>query len=162
MRHAKAEPAGSAPDEIRPLALKGRRQATAVAGMLNDLEIRPDTIWCSTALRTKQTLELVNAKLDHQAPVEFRSELYVARVRDVLTMVQALDAVSTLLIVGHEPVMSATAAYLASENSHQGAYYQARIGVPTASFMVLESELPWAQWDSKAIDLQLLARPEVL
>lgn len=162
MRHAKAEPAGSAADEIRPLALKGRRQATAAAGMLNELEIVPDTIWCSTALRTKQTLELVNGKLDNPAPVEFRSELYIARVRDLLTMIQELDGVSTLLIVGHEPVMSATAAYLASEQSDQGAYYQARIGVPTASFMVLESQLPWAQWDGKAVDLQMLARPEVL
>ena len=162
MRHAKAEPAGATSDEARPLALKGRRQATTVAGMFNEMEIIPDAVWCSSALRTKQTLELVNGKLNTSAPVEYRPELYSARVRDLVTMVQGAADVSTLLVVGHEPVMSATAAFLANQESNEAAYYQARIGVPTASFLILESTAPWQQWGAKCITLTGLERPEVL
>lgn len=161
MRHAKAEPAGATSDEARPLALKGRRQATTVAGMFNEMDIVPDAVWCSSALRTKQTLELVNGKLNTSAPVEFRSELYSARVRDLVTMVQGATDISTLLVVGHEPVMSATAAFLANQESDDGAYHQARIGVPTASFMILESAAPWDQWGAKNVALMSLGRPEV-
>lgn len=161
MRHAKAEPAGATSDELRPLALKGRRQATAVATMLNESGIAPDAVWCSSALRTKQTLELVNGKLQTPAPVQFRPEIYAARVADLVTMIQSAEETQTLLVVGHEPVVSATAAYLAGDDSDQGAYYQARIGVPTASFLILESEQPWAQWSAHSVVLKGLARPEI-
>ncbi len=129
--------------------------------MFNELGLVPDAIWCSAALRTRQTLELVSGKLDQPAPVSYLAELYTARVRDLIDMVKDAGAAQTLLVVGHEPIMSATAALLANEDSDQGAYQQARVGVPTACFMVLESELPWDQWDSRSVALTMLGRPVV-
>ena len=116
LRHAKAERSGGVVDELRPLALRGRMQASGVASSLRADELVPDEVLCSAAIRTRQTCELVLGGFGDAAPesVEYLDALYGAGVLDVLALVRAVDdRIRTLLVVGHEPAMSATAARLA-------------------------------------------------
>ncbi|MNI89357.1 hypothetical protein D3C73_1467490 [compost metagenome] len=86
--------------------------------------------------------------------------LYAAGVRDVLDMVRGADSrVRTLLVVGHEPSMAATAAHLAGPGSDSGALAQVRVGVPTATYSVLESSTPWGEWDGAVANLSYVGRP---
>lgn len=147
LRHAKAERSGGVVDELRPLALRGRVQALGVGASLRTSELVPDQVLCSAAVRNRQTCELVLGGLGDMAPerVEYLDALYGAGVLDVLALVRAVDArIRTLLIVGHEPTMSATAARLAGPESDVAGTARVRIGIPTATFAVIETREPWA------------------
>ncbi len=163
LRHAKAEPAHeAATDAQRPLALKGRRQASRVGMALTAAGLVPDLALVSSSLRTRQTWDLARAHLDGvEAAVEVRDELYEASVADVLDLVRAVDpSVRSVLVLGHEPTMAATAAYLAGPGSDDAALAQVRVGVPTATYSVLESaEHPWSKWGKGAARLVHVGRP---
>ncbi|MBD8077599.1 SixA phosphatase family protein [Cellulosimicrobium arenosum] len=161
LRHAKAEPAGSVDDVLRPLALSGRRQAPRVGEALRSSGLVPESVLCSSALRTRQTWELLAAHLGDVEPDVLTSDvLYAAEVGDVLDLVRATDPrVRTLLVVGHEPTMAATATYLADPASDDGALAQVRVGVPTATYSVLESAAPWQEWDKRGSLLTYVGRP---
>jgi phosphohistidine phosphatase len=162
LRHAKAEPArGEVPDDMRPLALRGRSQAGAVGKALSSAALAPDVALVSTALRTRQTWELLSHHLgDSRVDVRLRPEIYEAAVADVLGLVRGLDAhVGTVLVVGHEPTMAATAAHLAGPGSDDAALAQVRVGVPTATWSLLESDLEWADWGRSGARLVEVSRP---
>ncbi len=163
MRHAKAEPAGSVSDEMRPLALNGRRQANAAGRLLAELGVVPDRVMVSGALRTRQTWELLSNGLDLEASfAEITDALYLAHPQDVLSIIGQFDGLcSTALIVGHEPTMSALAAHLGGADSDMDAYNKVRFGLQTSAFAVLESPLPWESWGEASARLALSARPHV-
>ena len=148
LRHAKAEPAGAVVDHERPLALVGRRQASAVGAALAAAGLAPSHVLCSSALRTCQTWELARAALAvagaTPAVVTVSDDLYDASTGDLVAAVQALpDAAATVLVVGHEPTMSHAATTLAGPGSDEATVVRARMGVPTAAWSVLEHDGTW-------------------
>ncbi|MEG3613856.1 MULTISPECIES: SixA phosphatase family protein [Isoptericola] len=164
LRHAKAEPARDPlPDADRPLALKGRKQAGRVGMALTAAHLVPDLALVSSSLRTRQTWDLAAAHLAGRdaITVDVRDELYAASIRDVLELVRGAGSdATTVLVVGHEPTMAATAAYLADRDSDDAALAQVRVGVPTATYSVLHAEdLPWSQWGKKSATLLRVGRP---
>ena len=75
---------------------------------------------CSTATRTRQTLE--RTRID--APVNFVDRLYDATPGAVIEEINGVESrfgpdVETLLVIGHEPAMSALALGLASRRRQQ-------------------------------------------
>jgi phosphohistidine phosphatase len=164
LRHAKAEPSsGSTPDFDRPLALNGRRQASRVGMALTAAGLVPELVLVSSALRTRQTWELARGHLGGhpKVPAQVHDELYAASVSDVLDLVRAVDpGIKTLLVVGHEPTMAATAAYVADKSSDDAALAQVRVGVPTATFSVLNAtKQPWSEWGKRSAALVRVGRP---
>lgn len=160
LRHAKAEPAGRITDELRPLALTGRRQCPDVAAGLRAAGLAPEHVLVSSAVRTRQTWELVRTSLGDEPEPEtvVDDRLYGARPVDVVDLLRALDdRVRQVLVVGHEPTMSGTAALLAAEG--EAAHLsQVRTGLPTGTFAVLE--LPaWSRLDGGAGRLLDVVRP---
>ena len=64
LRHAKSSWADPAlPDHERPLASRGRRDAKRIAKHLVRLGIEPELVLCSSAQRTRETLELLRPAL---------------------------------------------------------------------------------------------------
>ncbi|WP_425953950.1 SixA phosphatase family protein [Xylanimonas sp. McL0601] len=162
LRHAKAEPGrDEVPDEMRPLATNGRKQAGGVGKTFSAAGLAPELALVSTALRTRQTWDLLAKHLDGpQGEVRLEPELYEASVADVLELVRSVaDGVRTVLVVGHEPTMAATAAHLAGPGSDDAALAQVRVGVPTATYSVLESEDAWADWGRSRARLLTVTRP---
>lgn len=142
LRHAKAEAGGV--DEQRPLALAGRRQCPAVGAGLVDRGLLPGRVLVSSAVRTRQTWDLVRGSLGEvDAEVRITERLYLAGAEEVLALVgEVPDDVTTVLVVGHEPTMSATAAVLARTGADLGPQ-DVRTGLPTAGYAVVQ--LPsWA------------------
>ena len=162
LRHAKAEPGGRVPDALRPLALPGRKQAVRVGAALASLGLVPDGVLCSDAVRTRQTWELLRPGLGDAVPeVLVTEEVYSAGPEDMLRLVRtSADALRTLLVVGHEPVMSAVAAHLAGPGSDSAGLAQVRVGVQTATYVVLEAQSPWADWSAAGALLTHVGRPE--
>ena len=148
LRHAKAEHPDGMSDHVRPLALNGRRQSGRVGTALATQDVVPDLVWCSSSVRTRQTWELVRSTLGTTPPVEYLDEVYEAGVRGLLALVAtAPPTVRTLLVVGHEPTMSHAAATLAGPESDDAARARVQVGVPTASWSLLELD---GEWDDVA------------
>jgi phosphohistidine phosphatase len=102
LRHAKAEVGLGLADHERPLAERGRRDAAAMGGFLRAEGLEPDLVLCSTALRTRQTLE----GLGLDAPVRFERSIYTGDGYDLLTLVNLVEEeFRTVLLVGHNPAV---------------------------------------------------------
>lgn len=161
LRHAKAEPHGGVADELRPLAVLGRRQSGDVGVRLATSGLVPEVVLVSSAVRTRQTWELVRAALgDAPAPeVLVTDDLYEAGPRDVLALLHGVDErVASVLVVGHEPTMSTLAVLLADPTPPVGELATLHHGLPTAGYAVLAPQA-WAGLDRAGARLLEVARP---
>ena len=111
MRHAEAAHPGGFRDHDRPLSTHGSRDAVA-AGQWIRARVSPvDTVLCSTATRTRQTLEASGIA----APVEYVDDLYGGGIDDIVEVISRAPAdARTLLVIGHAPGIPATAYELAA------------------------------------------------
>lgn len=160
LRHAKAEHSGVS-DELRRLTTTGRRQASAVGAALAASGLVPDTVLVSSSVRTRETWDLLAEGLaaDVDPDVVISDVLYRAHVDDVLGLVHAVDErVRTLLVVGHEPAISATAAWLAGGGS-SAHLAQVGTGLPTGAYAVLELDTPWPELVRLGAALRDVVRP---
>jgi phosphohistidine phosphatase len=118
LRHAKSswdDPA--LPDHARPLAPRGRRDAKRIAKHLDRLGITPTLVLCSPALRTQQTLDLLRPALAEVA-TQIEAQLYGASSETLLTRIRSVpEAVSSALLIGHNPGLQDLALMLASDGA---------------------------------------------
>ncbi len=120
LRHAKA--ASDAPwggdDRQRPLTARGRRDAAALGKRLAadpvDLDLdhvaggvpRPELALCSSAVRTRQTTDLVAEGMGGGLPVDAFHPLYGADPDLLFQYVREIDESATsALLVGHNPTV---------------------------------------------------------
>ncbi len=104
VRHAKSAWPDGVPDPQRPLNKRGRRDAPAAGRWLRDRVGRVDAVVCSPAIRTRQTWQLMAAELDGAPAPVFDERVYAGTCDTLLAVVQGIsDAVSSALLVGHNP-----------------------------------------------------------
>ena len=105
LRHAKTEPGGGATRDIdRVLLERGRRDAAAMAKYFKAHGHGCDAVLCSNAARTRETLSIFQPIACAGAPVEVRSDLYLAEASEILALLRELeDDVNSVLIVCHNP-----------------------------------------------------------
>ncbi len=156
LRHAKS----AWPDVLdheRPLADRGQRDAPTMGRWLRAAGHVPDHVLCSTARRARETWHLVQPELLAAPPVSFERQVYEASGASLLKLArQAPPAVTTLLIVGHDPGIPGLALTLAGGATPAGGgagtaavppavIDRMRAKFPTAAIAVLELAGPWAQ-----------------
>jgi phosphohistidine phosphatase len=101
-------------DHDRPLSARGVRDGGRVAAHLQSLKARVELVFCSSAVRTRQTLELVRPALG-DAQVEIEEQLYGASADTLLARLQGIpDSVGSALMIGHNPGMQDLALSLAA------------------------------------------------
>ena len=170
LRHAKsAWP--DVPDDERPLARRGRRDAPVMGRWLRVNGLVPDQVLCSTARRARQTWQLAQDGLGAAPPVSFERRVYQASAEQLLDLVRGVPpAVKTLLIVGHDPaiqelaLMVAQTAQSAGGDGGSGAVADAgldqmRAKFPTAAVAVLEFTGSWDQLGPGTARLTAFAIP---
>lgn len=145
IRHAKAEaPRAGLDDHERALTLEGRTSASDLATTLLDQGIAIQLALVSSAVRTQQTWKLMAGAF---ADAELRTveALYETHVGGVHHELVGLDeSVETVAVVGHEPTISATAAWLAGPGSSTKALQRVAHGLPTGTAAVLDFDGAWA------------------
>jgi phosphohistidine phosphatase len=111
LRHAKsswAEP-GMA-DIDRPLAPRGQRTAALMGKAMAERGFLPDLILCSPTRRTRETLAALKPHLGKKTPVAIADDLYETRSKDYRDAIAASGKnADSLLVIGHNPTMQATA-----------------------------------------------------
>lgn len=142
LRHAKSDYPPRAADHSRPLAPRGIREAALAGDWLRANVPAIDEVLCSTATRTRETLERTGI----QSPTRFRDELYDAAPGSVIAVINDVDdAIRTLLVIGHEPAMSSVALGLAGAPGTDAAVaQQISEKFPTSSIAVLHVSGSWA------------------
>lgn len=138
VRHAKSDWGDPhLPDHDRPLNDRGMRDAPRMAERYAEQGFRPDVILSSTALRARTTAEAFAAALG--IAVSLDPDLYGAPASALLAAAAATGAPAVML-VAHDPGMSALASRLSSDQIDH---------MPTcavATFTWLEDD--WAVVDS--------------
>ena len=105
-RHAEAASLEGGSDHDRPLTSGGERTAAAMGRWLRDHMDRLDSVWCSSALRARQTWELAARALPGPPEASYQRDIYHAGADDLLDLVRdAPDGVQSLLVVGHNPTL---------------------------------------------------------
>ncbi len=105
MRHAKSSwKEQELPDHDRPLKKRGRKDIANMAKILKKKALVPDLILSSTAVRSKDTAELMAEKLGYKGDLELVENFYMAEPEVYIQKTATVpDSVQTLLIVGHNP-----------------------------------------------------------
>ncbi len=115
LRHAETEFPKGTGDHDRTLTNKGEEKAVMLGKVMKDNALYPDYAICSTATRTRQTLENVA----HSLPAfeqDFQDDIYHASMEDLLSAVQNLpEERSAVLVVGHNPSIFGLAATLSEK-----------------------------------------------
>jgi phosphohistidine phosphatase len=144
LRHAKSSWADeSVPDLQRPLAPRGRRAAQQLARYLRDHRIAPEVVLCSPALRTLQTLELIQPGLGAHAEVLIEDDLYGAGEDQLLARLRSVpDDVGSVLLIGHNPGIQDLAVLLVGGGADRD---QLRAKFPTAALATIGVARGWAR-----------------
>lgn len=146
LRHAKSDRSVSGASDLdRPLNARGRDTAPRIGAYMARHKMIPDLVLCSTAKRTRETLELVMAKFDGEPPVRFDERLYTATPERILDVLHAASGgASTVLVVGHNPGLQALAVLLIASGDLD-ARERLHEQFPTAGLAVIDFALP--AWD---------------
>ena len=136
MRHSKAASPEGVADHERPLADRGLKDAPPAGRWIAERGLLPDLVLASDSLRTRQTTELVlRGMAAGEVDVDYLPELYSTSVHQLMHLVAGTaEDVTTLLVVGHEPTMSATVQVMCGSP----------VSFPTSAVAALEIDGTWA------------------
>lgn len=117
IRHANAEQDADVRDFERPLSKRGLAEAQEVARRFQERGFKPDLILLSAAVRTRETAETFARELGVPARLlQADDSLYLADGEHILSIIRGIGPrVSHLMVIGHNPGISAAAISLAPE-----------------------------------------------
>jgi phosphohistidine phosphatase len=143
LRHAKSNWSNpSLPDQARPLAKRGRRDAERIAKHLVRIGIEPQLVLCSSAERTRETFELVQPALGTTSRVSLEAELYAASSAELLERIRGVsEQVASVMLIGHNPGLQELALALASAGAE---LERLKTKFPTAALATLT--IPETRW----------------
>lgn len=143
LRHSKAGHTNKKilDDHERTLTEKGVGFCADIARHLRKFDPLPEQVLCSTAVRAKQTTELVLAQLGKELPIEFSGNLYLATPGIVLSTLRATDkGIDSLLVVGHNPGLQEFALMLAGSGDKKK-FRAMRSAFPPPSLAVFDLDV---------------------
>lgn len=121
IRHSNAVDPGTPEyedDSQRPLSEKGREKMRKIASALVGLGVKPDVILSSPFARAAQTAEILAKRLKYKNEIAFSDSLVpVGNADTLIGEINEKYSVDELVLVGHEPSMSALVGVLAAGNS---------------------------------------------
>jgi phosphohistidine phosphatase len=161
LRHAKSswEDRGLA-DHDRPLAPRGRRAAKLIAEHLRRERVAPALVLCSSAQRTRETLERIAPALGEQVPVQIERELYAASEHRLLERVRGVEeSVESVMVIGHNPGVEQLALSLAVSGENLAAV---RRKYPTGALATLEFAGRWRELGPGSAELADFVTPKQL
>jgi phosphohistidine phosphatase len=162
LRHAKA--AAALPgmgDFDRPLDAAGVSEARRVGAAMAARNMLPLTVLCSASLRTRQTLDEIEAFLPAEIHERiFSKALYSADAQGYLDEIRAASA-RALLVIGHNPTTEELGSLLVSRRDRQAAGLLLQ-GFPTGALAHLEFDGALADIKPYTCALAAFLRPKDL
>lgn len=153
MRHAKAEPAG-ATDFERRLAERGRVDAEEAGRWLTARGVEPEQALVSAAVRTQETWDALVEGAGWDLEPDLLEGLYSAGTQTALDLLREVDdAVTGVIVVGHNPTIASLAALLDDGEGDEEAGNQLALGFPTSALAVFDYDGTWSELDEASASL---------
>ena len=113
LRHGKSEVV-AVTDIDRNLTTQGEKDVLKVSSKLMSTEgWKPELVICSDAKRAEQTKNLFLSNFVEKVPILIEHKLYSGDSNDILCLLSQQDpAISQILLVGHNPLLSQLASHL--------------------------------------------------
>jgi len=140
LRHAKSSwEQPELADHDRPLNKRGKSAAPLMGKLLQDQDLIPDLILCSSAVRTHKTALLVAEACTYSGDIKQTRELYQADPQDYVDILRHVaDKHTRVLVVGHNPGLEMLVEALTGEAT----------SMPTAALAHIELSLKrWRDLD---------------
>ena len=136
LRHAKSSwKHPELADHDRPLNKRGKRTAPLMGALLQDEDLSPDLILCSSAVRAHMTALLVAKASAYAGKIKQTPRLYLAEPKTYVEVLRQVDEKhGHVLVVGHNPGLEALIEALTGE----------AMMMPTAA--LVKVELPLKRW----------------
>ena len=162
LRHAKSAQGDPAqPDYARPLNMRGRDAASAMARAMRGLSLAPELVLVSSARRTLQTLEAFEP-WGKMPAVQTLDALYLASEDELLDIVRAAPAATTsVMVIGHNPGLHELALMLAGDaiaDAESTARWMGD-GFPSGSLAEFSVSCPWPELRAGATRLTRFMAP---
>lgn len=105
MRHAKSSWKDTELSDIdRPLSKRGKQDAPFMGAVLKEKELVPQLILSSTAVRARQTAELLTAACNFGGDIRYLDSFYLAEPSAYLHGLTDLpDVLERVMVIGHNP-----------------------------------------------------------
>lgn len=163
LRHAKSDWPDGCEDAMRPLSERGRRDAPEMGKAIARTGIVPGLALVSTAMRTRQTWELVAPQLGGKVAMREESGLYGASGQALLDFARdTADDVETLLVCAHNPGIEQLARSFA-KSGDSDAIRRVEKKYPTCGLAVIELPIDrWSDASPPAGRLEMFLTPKIL
>jgi phosphohistidine phosphatase len=146
-------------DRDRPLAPRGRRASELIAGHLRREGIAPSPVLCSSATRTRETLQRVIPALD-ASDVSIEDELYGASSEGLLQRLREVPGdLESVMLVGHQPAIQELALDLAGDGAELA---RLRGKFPTGALATLLFAGDWSELAPGSAELVAYVKPKEL
>lgn len=107
MRHAAAESIGGHDDKLRSLSFQGKGELVRVVATRLGLFDEVSCVLCSSAIRTRQTLDAIQEILHPSCEIHYLDSLYHAAAATIIEEISLVDDKHKgILVVGHNPGIS--------------------------------------------------------
>lgn len=109
MRHSqKDESNPNTYDYDIELSKLGLEDTHKMATKLKELDVTPDLIVSSPAIRARQTADIIASEINYSKAVMYNEVIYQAFLNELLeSITYTYDTIDTLFIVGHNPSLTA-------------------------------------------------------
>ncbi len=144
LRHAKSSWGAPAQDDFdRPLNKRGRIAAPLMGAYIKATIGAPDCILCSSAIRTRETLDLLLPFFGANPCIDYSRGLYLASPADILEHVRAApEDAGHILVIAHNPGLHMLALELADPaRSRAGDLRRLAEKFPTAALAHFEFDI---------------------
>ena len=168
VRHAKSDWEDPAlADRDRPLAARGRKAASTLAGHIERSGISPALVLCSPARRTMDTLRLISGSFRDPVEIQVEDELYGAPMGELLRRLRKVPAPTpSVMLIGHNPAIHDLALALTSPGTSRArsvdGLKQLKVKFPTGAMASLALPGPWKDLGDEPADLLEFALPREL
>lgn len=107
MRHAKSSWKDShLEDHERPLNKRGKKAAPLMGKVIHEMELVPQLILSSTAVRARETVEAVIDVCKYKGQVEYLDSFYMNEPTVYIDRLRTLpDEIERIMVVGHNPAL---------------------------------------------------------
>ncbi len=146
MRHAKSSWAvPGARDVHRELNERGLSDLKKVSKVFENESILPEKILCSSAIRTRQTLDAIVDVFDNDPEIVFTEKLYSSGLSEYIDIISATKDAKSLLIIGHNSMCGSLATALTGSGD-SSELEKIAYKYPTAAISIIDFELDdWSQ-----------------
>lgn len=164
-RHAKSTWEDLSLDDMdREINQRGEKAAKAMGAYMAEQNISPNIVLCSSAKRTRQTLELTQPFFATEPTTLFEDKLYLAEPEDLMSEIEKTDnSHEHVMVLAHNPGLHILALSLTPKED-KNSRDLLKENFPTAAIAVFDFDdlNAWSDIQNQKSKLRLYMRPKAL